>query len=334
MMRLHQGLSCASDHDRVMTMEARSKARDTPSPVGRAFWVGVYRLSDPKISLASFSAIFLGACAAAREGRLSAPWLVLTILGIWAIEIAKNASGEIYDWDSGTDRLVAPEDRSPFSGGKRVLVDALLTRGQTAGIAAAGYATGILAGLAIVRFRDPDVLWLGMAGVACAFFYHAPPLKLSYRGLGELAVAFCYGPLICAGTYLVQRGSVRAPILLLSIPLGLLIAAFLWINEFPDASADREAGKRTLVVRLGKRRASRAFVALLALAFVILAIAPLFGLPRGVWLGGVALIPATRAARLLLADPEDTPRLVPAQAGTLLAFVLLALGGGLGLVAF
>ncbi|HEY7573907.1 MAG TPA: prenyltransferase [Thermoanaerobaculia bacterium] len=298
------------------------------------FWAGVYRLSDPKISLASFSAMFLGAGAAAHDGRLSAPWLVLTVLGIWAIEIAKNASGEIYDWDSGTDRLVAPQDRSPFSGGKRVLLDGLLTRRQTADIALVGYFAGILAGVAIVRFREPEVLWLGVIGVACAFFYHAPPLKLSYRGLGELAVAFCYGPLICAGTYFVQRGSVRAPILLLSIPLGLLIAAFLWINEFPDARADGEAGKRTLVVRLGKRRASRAYVILLILAFAMLASLPLAGLPRGVWLGGIALLPAAWSARALLAEPENTPGLVPAQASALLAFLLLALGAGLGLLLF
>jgi len=61
------------------------------------------------------------------------------------------------------------------------------------------------------------VLWLGLAGVALAFFYHAPPLKLSYRGLGEAEVALCYGPLIASGTFLVQRGSIPADVVTLSL---------------------------------------------------------------------------------------------------------------------
>ena len=89
----------------------------------RNFWAGFWRLADPKISLASFAGLFLGACVAAREGGLSWGWLWPSVFGIFCIEVAKNASGEIVDFESGTDRAVLPEDRSPFSGGKRVLVD-------------------------------------------------------------------------------------------------------------------------------------------------------------------------------------------------------------------
>lgn len=160
--------------------------------------------------------------------------MALTVLGIFFIEIAKNASGEVFDFDSGTDLAVAAEDRSPFSGGKRVLIDALLTRRQTISIAAVSYLIGIAAGLVIVAYREPQILWLGVVGVALAYFYHAPPFKLSYRGLGELAVGLCYGPLITSGTYLVQLGTVTLEPILVSTLLGLLIAAFLWINEFPD----------------------------------------------------------------------------------------------------
>ena len=88
-----------------------------------------------------------------------------------------------------------------------------------------------------------------------AYQYHAPPLKLSYRGFGELAVALCYGPLIALGTYLVQVREVSPGLTLAALPLGLLIAGFLWVNEFPDYAADKSAGKKTLVVRLGRERA-------------------------------------------------------------------------------
>lgn len=296
------------------------------------FRAGLWRLADPKITLASMASLFLGTCVAAKDGPLSVGWLLLTIAGIFFIEVAKNASGEIFDFDSGTDQAVREEDRSPFSGGKRVLVDGLLTRGQTRAIAAAAYALGIGAGLVIVVLREPGVLWLGMLGVALAYFYHAPPLKLSYRGLGEAAVALCYGPLISLGAYLVQHGRLSLPLAAASLPLGLLICAFLWVCEFPDYLADRAAAKRNLVVKLGRVRASRAFVLLIAAAAAAAFLLPLTGLPWKVILGGLFLIPATMAAGRLLSNPEFTIQVIPAQVLTLLAFLLFALGSGIGVL--
>ena len=293
---------------------------------------GVWRLADPKITLASAASLFLGAAAAAADGPLAWGWLAVTVLGIFFVEVAKNASGEVFDFDSGTDGAVSPEDRSPFSGGKRVLVDALLTRRQTWAVAAVGYGLAAATGVLIVLAREPRVLGLALAGLACAWFYHAPPLKLSYRGLGELAVAACYGPLIAAGVYLVQRGEVSSEVVLTAVPLGLAIAAFLWINEFPDYAADRAAGKRTLVVRLGRTRASRAFTWLIAVTFVSVLLLPALGVPWPVLFGLAGLAPAAAAARRLARDSGDTARVVPAQAWTLLSFLLLALAAGAGLL--
>ena len=112
------------------------------------------------------------------------------MLGIFAIEIAKNASGEIFDFDSGTDLAVSPRDRSPFSGGKRVLVDGLLTRGETAAIAWFCYTVGVALGLWIAVARAPVVLWIGLFGVLMAYQYHALPLKLSYRGFERFQLRF------------------------------------------------------------------------------------------------------------------------------------------------
>ncbi|MDX1579047.1 MAG: prenyltransferase [Gemmatimonadota bacterium] len=293
---------------------------------------GFWRIADPKITLASVAGLALGTCLAADAGPLSVPWLAITVLGIFAFEAAKNASGEIFDFDSGADRGVEAKDRSPFSGGKRVLVDGLLTRRQVGRIAAAFYGVGILSGLVIVVFREPAVLWFGLVGAGLAFAYHARPIALSYRGWGELAVGIAYGPLITVGTYLVQRGDTPFHVLAASLPLGLLVASFLWINEFPDAEADAAAGKRTWVVRLGKRRASRAFALLVAVAFFATAIQPLLGFDRGLWLGLAGLPAGLAAARRLGADPHDTARTVPAQAWTLASFLLYAFGAGAGVL--
>lgn len=148
-------------------------------------WTGVWRLIDPKISLASLASMFVGVCAAAREGPLEWGWFALTVLGILALEAAKNASGEVVDFDSGTDLAVAAEDRSPYSGGKRVLVDRLLTRGQTKRVAAAGYVLGGAAGLAITLLREPGILWLGVAGMGLAALLAFVALALG-TGVGLL----------------------------------------------------------------------------------------------------------------------------------------------------
>ncbi len=293
---------------------------------------GVWRVADPKITLASVASLLVGAAAAWHDGPLAWGWLLATVLGIFCVEAAKNASGEIFDWDSGADRGLREEERTPFSGGKRVLVDGLMSRRQTAWMAAAFYAAAAVIGLLIVLRREPAVLGLALAGVALAFFYHAPPLRLSYRGWGELAVALCYGPLIAAGTYLVQRHAVSPRVLTAAAPLGIAIAGFLWANEFPDARADAAAGKRTLVVRLGRPRAARAFAALVAATHTGVLLLPLAGLPAACWLGLTGLPHGLAAARRLTRFPDTPAEQVPAQAAALASFLLLAAGLAAGLV--
>ncbi len=293
-------------------------------------WLGFWRLADPKITLASMSSIFLAACLAAADGEINVFWLIVTICGFFAIEVAKNASGDIYDYQ--TDVAVAKEDRTDFSGGKRVLVDGLLNTRQTWTIALLFYFIGITCGVIIVFYREPQAMWIGLIGLTLAWLYNGPPGRLAYRGLGELDVAICYGPLICLSTYLIQLGELHSKVLLISLPLGILIAAFLWVNEFPDYHADVQANKRNLIVRLGRYRASRVLPLLQLSAFLILALLPFFGLPLGVWLGGFAIIPSALAAINVWRDPEHAYRHFPVSQMALIAFLIMSLGCGLGLL--
>ena len=155
-----------------------------------AFWFGLARLADPRLTLASVSSMLLGAAAAAREGPLNLAWLSATVIGILCLEVAKNASGEITDFDSGADLGVSAVDHSPFSGGRRVLIDGLLSRRQIWAISAATYSTGILIGLTIAVYREPRILAIGLVGTALAWCYGAPPLRLAYRGGGEIAATY------------------------------------------------------------------------------------------------------------------------------------------------
>jgi 1,4-dihydroxy-2-naphthoate octaprenyltransferase len=302
------------------------------NPTFHSIAAGVWRVADPKITLASVASMLVGAAAAAWHGPVAWGWLALTVAGIFCVEAAKNASGEIFDWDSGADEGVRDDERSPFSGGKRVIVDGLMTRTETAIVAAVFYAAAVAIGLAIVIGREPGVLWLGMLGVGLAFFYHGPPFRLAYRGFGELAVALAYGPVIATGTYLVQRGAIDPTVLYASVPVALAIGAFLWINEFPDARADAAAGKRTLVVRLGRSDAAIVFGEILAVAYLAVIVLPLLGLPMAVWLGLAGAPHALAAAHRLYHHPHDIRHIVPAQAWTLLSFVLMAAGLAAGFV--
>ena len=298
------------------------------------FWRGFWRLADPKISLASFAGLFMAACFAAADAGIDWSWLLLTIAGVFCVEVAKNASGEVVDYDSGTDLAITAQERSPFSGGKRVMVDGLLTREQTWAIAAIFYLAAITIGLLIVGLRDSRVLLFGITGMALAWYYHGGSVRLSYRGLGEIAVALAYGPVIVCGTYFVQTGFLTAPLIHASMALGLLVSAFLWINQFPDSRADREAGKRNLVVRLGPVRAGTAFVVLLSTAYLWLLLAAVtYENSGGIAWGMAGAIPALFAARQLLAYPTEISKLVPAQTACLASFVVMAAGSGVGYLA-
>jgi 1,4-dihydroxy-2-naphthoate octaprenyltransferase len=305
---------------------------DPATQTHSTYWLGFWRLVDPKITLASVSSILLGAAAAAHVGPIYWGWLLLTLAGILSIELGKHASGEIFDFNSGADLAVRPEDRTPFSGGKRVLVDSLLTQRQAAVIAAVAYVLGILCGLTLVVFRDPMILLFGIAGMALAWCYHAPPIKLAYRGFGELAVGLAYGPLICCGTYVVQRRSLSLEAALVSIPLGLLIAGFLWVNQFPDYHGDLAVGKRNLVVRLGKVRAGYAMVGIVAAAFLIQLLLPLFKLPHAVWIGMVALPFSILAVRRVRGAPDHTASIISAQRWMLECFLIESIATSIGML--
>jgi 1,4-dihydroxy-2-naphthoate octaprenyltransferase len=249
------------------------------------------------------------------------------------MEVAKNAWGDVFDYDSGTDLAVKSDDRTPFSGGKRVLVDDLLSRQQTWGIALGFGGIGLLLGAAIVFLKAPMALWIGITGLFLGWSYHGPPLRLAYRGLGELDVVFCYGPLISLSTYIIQTDSFSLDVFWLSIPLGVLIAAFLWVNEFPDYDADKDHGKHNLVVRLGKTRAGRLLPLIYLTAFLFILIMPFISsLGNWIWLSLMFAPPAVLVCWWTWNDPEYFYRNKPVQPLALISFVIYSLGAGGGVL--
>ena len=264
------------------------------------------------------ASVLVGTAIAWREGLFHWGYFLLTLVGIICINAGLNMSNDYFDHLSGNDEM--NRELTPFSGGSRTIQEGILTARQVLLWSLLFFLIGIFIGLYLAVARGLPVLWLGMAGVFLAFFSSAPPFKLNYlgHGLGELATGIAGGPLIVLGSYYVQTQRVTGEALWTSIPVGLLCAALIWINEFPDYEADRAAGKNTLVVVLGRQRAVWGYVAILVSTYMVIVIGMVLGvLPHTLLLALLALPLAYKGIRGVTRFHSDTLRLIPTQAATI-----------------
>lgn len=275
--------------------------------------------------------VLVGAAIAWYEGTLHLGYLVLTIVGIMAINAGLNMSNDYFDHLSGNDEI--NQELTPFSGGSRTIQEGILPARQVLTWSLSFYLIGIVIGLYLALARGWPVLWLGVAGVFIAFFSTAPPFKLQYRGhgLGELATGIGSGPLIVLGSYYVQAQRFTYEALFASIVAGCLGAALIWVNEFPDYEADRAVGKNTLVVVLGRERAVWGYVALLIATYGVI----IAGVARGVFpytmlLALLTLPLAYRALRGVVRFHSNTQKLIPSIASTIQLYMATVLFWCLG----
>lgn len=218
------------------------------------------RASRAPFLSASLVPALLGAFAAYwRTGHLNAAGLLATLAGIACVHLGANLANDYFDYKTGCDSR-NPEP-TPYSGGSRVIQDGLIPGRAVVTASAFSFAAGAVLGLYLNSLVPGNgILIIGLIGIAGGLFYTAVPVKLSYRGLGEITVFLCFGPLLVAGSYLVQSGRLDSDVFAVSLPAGLLVLAILLINEVLDVRWDREAGKNTLVVALGRERGYAAFL--------------------------------------------------------------------------
>ena len=286
----------------------------------RRFAAGVWRLVDPKIALASAVPFLAGvALALDRRGDLRPGLALAAFAAIFLVEVGKNAVNDLFDYE--TDAMVSEDERSPFSGGKRTLVDALLTDNDLAIIAWIAFLAAGVIGLELATRTTPWLLLLGAAAAANSVLYAMPPVRLSAHGLGELAVFAVYGPGIVLGAMLLLSGSVTLEAFIASLTLGFLIANVLVINEVPDERADRLTGKRTLVVRLGRDRTETLVAVLWICAFALPLVAASYGVVPFRMTALLAGIPTAALASSMLRRTRVGPP-VAAQALTLATYAI------------
>ncbi len=295
------------------------------STVGR-FWSGFWQIADPKIWIASTIPMGVGAALAfTYRGGFSWGWFLAGAAAIYLLEIGKNAINEYIDYLSGVDRFVTPDKRTPFSGGKKTIIDGKLSLKENLGIGIITILLGCLLGLYIVVAREFAVLWFGLSGVFFALFYSLPPFQFAYRGLGELVVGFTFGPLITCGTFLVQTHTLTPLVFMASLPLGFIIANVLWINQYPDYEADLKGGKMNGVVRLGKRRGVFIYALLFGMAYLSLLLLAFYS-GNYLWLMPLVSLPlAIRAIKVARKYYDNVPKLIEANAKTILIYQLTGL---------
>lgn len=250
--------------------DALSMERGTPiKPRLSLGWL-VLRTTRLPFLTATFVPVLLGIAIAAREGWFDLLTAVLTVIGAACVQLGLNVANDVFDTVQGADDAnVTP---TQFSGGSRVIQYGLVSLRRMAGLSAAFYVAAGVIGLVLLALRgSPALLVIGVVGFIVSVGYTAPPLKLVYRGLGEVAVAAGFGPLMLLGAFVVQsRGALSWEPVVASLPVALLVALILYVNEIPDRRGDARVGKRTLPVRLSPSAVIAGYRAAAAAAYVIL----------------------------------------------------------------
>ncbi len=270
--------------------------------------------------VAGVPSVALGALIALKVNGVFNPLLfALTLIGVLLGHISVNLLNDYYDHKLRTD-VVNTEYVRPFSGGSRVLQLGLLTPLEVLSGALIALLIFIAIGIYLSIVSGPLVLLLTILGGLSMLAYNAPPLRLSGRGLGEAIVGINFGILITLGSFAVQTGSISFEALAASVPLAILVALILLVNEFPDYRADKATGRRTLVVILGRGRARWLYLALSALTYVYILAGSLTGILPPYALAALIAAPLTAYAfKEMLHNYESPFDMIPSYIATIIS---------------
>jgi 1,4-dihydroxy-2-naphthoate polyprenyltransferase len=198
--------------------------------------------------------------ATAFNARKSFNWhnFYWGFLGIFLVLAGVELFNEYFDAQTGGDRVF--NLKKPSIPGYFYLL----------GLSA--FALAFFIGLYLAYLTGWRILLFSFLGFLGAYFYVGPPFKWAYRGLGEIVIAFSYGPLMVLGSHYLQARTIGIIPLYVSLLCGLSIFCLAILNEIPDYYQDRLVGKRNLVVRMGKQKAVKFLKLCFAVLFLLLAL--------------------------------------------------------------
>ncbi|WP_379130153.1 prenyltransferase [Paenibacillus sp. sgz500958] len=200
--------------------------------------------------------IVLGAAGAYVWERTFHPFLfVLTFVGAAAAHLFSNMVNDLWDYRNGTD-VEAQHTPDIITTNSGFLSGGVLSERIFAWMTWSLLSVAVVCGAVLSIYSGPEVLWFVAGGALIAYFYVAPPLRFGYRGKGysEMAIFLSFGLMPVMGAYFVQTGQFSTKPVLLSLPVGLLTTLLLFNHHFLHWKADRQAGKKTLVVVWGERK--------------------------------------------------------------------------------
>jgi 1,4-dihydroxy-2-naphthoate octaprenyltransferase len=289
-----------------------------------ALWLAAAR---PKTLPAAVAPVLVGTALAVREGAFDPLVLACALVGSVFIQIGTNLSNDYSDARRGADT----EDRL---GPVRVTAGGLLPPRRVLLGTWLAFGIAVAAGSYLIWVTGWELLVAGVLSILAGVLYTGGPRPYGYEGLGEVFVFLFFGVVAVVGSYFAQTERVAWEAVALSVPVGLLATAILVVNNVRDLETDRRAGKRTLAVRLGRRRTRRLFALMLAAAFAS---------PLVIWAAGglgapvllpLLCLPLARPLARSVWSRTDGPSLNAALAATgrLLAVfsVLLSVGVVLG----
>ena len=280
----------------------------------------------PQFLLLSVVLAFLGNSIAWYDGVFHLGYAVLAFLGLLLAHISVNVLNDYYDYRSGIDLTTK---RTPFSGGSGVLPATMLKPGQVLWFGLIAFVLIIPVGVYFVLARGWSLLPLLFAGAACILFY--TPL-LTKIGWPEWAPGLGLGALPILGIYFVQTADYTLPAVIASVPSGILVHNLLFLNEFPDAEADKKGGRKTLPIVIGKAKAGVFYSALTIAMYLWIVGSVIAGVMPAFTLLGLLTLPfAVRAINGAL-HSDDESKLMPALGGNVMVVLLTQLLMGIGYI--
>jgi 1,4-dihydroxy-2-naphthoate polyprenyltransferase len=253
---------------------AGSPSASTHLPAARVWWLA----ARPATLAASVAPVLAGTAVAVHAGSPRVIPGLGALLVAAAMQVGVNYANDHSDAARGADRFRVGPLRAASSG--------VVSPKAVRNAAVAAFALAALGGLAVSLATDWRLVILGALAVAAGWLYTGGPRPYGYLGLGELFVFVFFGLFATVGTVYVELDRIPALAWLAGVATGCLACAILVLNNLRDIDTDREAGKNTLAVRLGRSRTRLLLAALLAAPFVV----PVLALALG-YAGAAVLLP-------------------------------------------
>ena len=192
-------------------------------------------------------------------------FLVAIVAGV-LLHIGTNVINEVYDVRKGVDTIVSPR-------ASHAIVKGRLTDREAYVLGVAAFALAFVLGIYLVSVRGWPIVALGLIGLVGGYTYTAPPFQYKFSSFGLPLVFALMGPLMVVGAFYAITGTFDWSALVISVPVGLLVAAILHGNEWRDISEDARAGARTFSVRAGRDAAHWLYLSLVVGAYLALTLA-------------------------------------------------------------